>query len=127
METTLKRKQIFELVIEAAALYFNLTVNDLMTGKSKKRNDSYKRHICFYLIQDNDPVLSRQFIADLFGVKAVSSIEHGQKRIKDESKIYRQTMQDITDIQELITNFRVRNQQQLSNSVCHIPANNLPQ
>ncbi len=107
-----KNKQIHDIVITATAQFFDMSTDDLIKGKSKKRTEAYKRHICFYLIRKNNPVISREFIADIFSTGA-STIEHGEKCIMNANDIYGGIMDDVNDIQSLIDNFKQKNRAQL--------------
>ena len=114
-----QQKQLHDLVIEAVALHFHTSPSELKDGKSKKRAEAYKRHMCFYMIRKNDSMLSREFIAELFK-NGKSTIEHGEKCVDYHKSIYRRTMGDIADIQKLIDNFNDQlKQQMLQTSVWH--------
>jgi chromosomal replication initiation ATPase DnaA len=114
-----QQKTLHDVVIEAVALYFRTTAEDLKTLKSKKRADAYKKHMCIYMIRKNDSMLSREFIAELFNT-GKSTIAYGENCIENYSGIYGRTMGDITEIQKIIDNFNDQlKQQMLQTSVWH--------
>lgn len=104
------QKQIHEIVIDSTALYFGISVDQLKNDKMPKYEAAYRRHVCFYLIRKNSDRLSREFIADIFNI-GKSTVEHGENKIASELTIYRRTMGDVKDIQDLIDNFRKNLQQ----------------
>ena len=101
----LQTKPVQQIVIESTALYFGMSVDELLCGKSRTYNEVYKKHICFYLMRHNCPMLSREFIAKMFKCSG-STVQYGEDKIASEKEIYSQTLGNIRDIQDLIDNFK---------------------
>ena len=95
------RKPIEERIIDAACIYWE--VPRTYFAKTTFKNEStvvYRRRVVCYLLKQNT-IYSFKGIASKFGFLSTSRVIEGVEKIEVHKRIYRQTCEDINQIQFL--------------------------